>query len=266
MAGKMCRFRKAGSWACQALSHLVPPTSNFTSSSYLLLLELDILVTVTILDLVEKGVSTCGGFWKDEPRKDESLNSVFGMPVCKCLLSINRNIIIYIMYIPLGFSANLRSTNSEVSGGLILRAIWCLSLNMSHKPSLTASLSSRRRKCQTPTFGTACTYCVDRGLPCTRDTQSIVRPIRPPEVNQNQKILPSAPSIDSVVSPRILPEPYHASGLPPKELCLELARLYIDYIHDQFHSLFHPPSLLQDVEAGRAPPVIVFAIMALSAR
>ena len=54
--------------------------------------------------------------------------------------------------------------------------------------------------------------------------------------------------------------------LPPKALCLELVHLYFDFIHDQFHSLFHKPSVIEDVEAGRAPPVIIFAMMALSAR
>lgn len=42
--------------------------------------------------------------------------------------------------------------------------------------------------------------------------------------------------------------------------------LYFDFIHDQFHSLFHRPSILEDVKSGRASPVIVLSMMALSAR
>lgn len=54
--------------------------------------------------------------------------------------------------------------------------------------------------------------------------------------------------------------------MPPAAVCLELLDLYFDYIHDQFHSIFHRPSLEEDVRLGRAPPVILYAIMALSAR
>lgn len=60
--------------------------------------------------------------------------------------------------------------------------------------------------------------------------------------------------------------PDQSIQLPPKAVCLELVELYFDYIHDQFHSLFHRPSFIEDVEKGRAPPVILFAILALSAR
>jgi hypothetical protein len=59
---------------------------------------------------------------------------------------------------------------------------------------------------------------------------------------------------------------FSPTGLPPPELCLELVHLYFDFIHDQFHSLFHRPSVVEDVQAGLAPPVIVFGMMALSAR
>jgi hypothetical protein len=54
--------------------------------------------------------------------------------------------------------------------------------------------------------------------------------------------------------------------LPPWELCLELVDLYFDLIHDQFHSLFHRPSFIEQVRKGTAPRVLLFAMMALSAR
>lgn len=54
--------------------------------------------------------------------------------------------------------------------------------------------------------------------------------------------------------------------LPRTELCLELVELYFDFIHDKFHSIFHRPSLTEDVRQGVVPPVILFAIFALSAR
>ena len=54
--------------------------------------------------------------------------------------------------------------------------------------------------------------------------------------------------------------------LPPQELCLELVELYFDLIHDQFHSLFHRPSFIGQIRNGTAPRVLLFAMMALSAR
>jgi hypothetical protein len=60
--------------------------------------------------------------------------------------------------------------------------------------------------------------------------------------------------------------PQNPVQMPPIPVCVELVHLYFDLIHDQFHSLFHRPSVIQDVEQGRTPPVILFAIMALSAR
>lgn len=54
--------------------------------------------------------------------------------------------------------------------------------------------------------------------------------------------------------------------LPPLPLVLELVALYFDFIHDQFHSLFHRPSFLEDVLHERVPPVILNGMMAMSAR
>jgi hypothetical protein len=51
-----------------------------------------------------------------------------------------------------------------------------------------------------------------------------------------------------------------------KSLTFELVELYFKYIHDQFHSLFHRPSFMLDLHQGTAPLVIVYAMMALSAR
>jgi hypothetical protein len=50
------------------------------------------------------------------------------------------------------------------------------------------------------------------------------------------------------------------------ELRQELARLYFDYIHDQFHSMYHRATLMDDIGNDRVPPIVLFAISALSAR
>lgn len=56
------------------------------------------------------------------------------------------------------------------------------------------------------------------------------------------------------------------STLADLALQVDLVNLYFDYVHDQFHSLFHHPTFREDVKQRRAPLVIVYAMMALSAR
>jgi hypothetical protein len=59
-------------------------------------------------------------------------------------------------------------------------------------------------------------------------------------------------------------QPY--PDLPPIPLRLELVGLYFDYIHDQFHSMYHRPSFTDDVAHERVPKIILLAIFALSSR
>lgn len=56
------------------------------------------------------------------------------------------------------------------------------------------------------------------------------------------------------------------TGLPDQSLCTELVQLYFDYVHDQFHTLFHRPSFIDNLSEGKAPPILVYGMMALSAR
>lgn len=57
-----------------------------------------------------------------------------------------------------------------------------------------------------------------------------------------------------------------AVQLPPLNVCLHLATLYFDYVHDQLHSIFHRPSFMADVAVEKVSPVIMFAMVALAAR
>ncbi|CZR53483.1 uncharacterized protein PAC_03362 [Phialocephala subalpina] len=116
---------------------------------------------------------------------------------------------------------------------------------------------SRRRKCDTPQLGASCTYCSERGIQCTRDSSN-------PQVSNNVPKGPASNGLQprAIVSQLTTP----SNGLPPLSICLELVNLYFDFIHDQFHSLFHRPSIVEEVESGRASPVILLAMMALSAR
>ncbi|KAG9231326.1 hypothetical protein BJ875DRAFT_383184, partial [Amylocarpus encephaloides] len=55
-------------------------------------------------------------------------------------------------------------------------------------------------------------------------------------------------------------------SLPPLPLRRSLVQLYFDYIHNQFHTLFHPPTFLEDVSEDRVPHVLLYSMCALSAR
>jgi hypothetical protein len=57
-----------------------------------------------------------------------------------------------------------------------------------------------------------------------------------------------------------------AIDLPPQSLCEEVVDLYFRFIHDTFHSLFHRPTMMQDVSQGTVSPVILYAMISLSAR
>lgn len=54
--------------------------------------------------------------------------------------------------------------------------------------------------------------------------------------------------------------------LPPLALRLELVDLYFQYIHDQFHSLYHRPTFIDQVANETVPDVVLLAIFALSSR
>ena len=133
------------------------------------------------------------------------------------------------------------------------------------------TLSARRRKCEVFELGAACTYCNERGLQCTRDSstqspsssQSQSRSVKSKSASKDVAVRELAPSSSNMYPQRVTQQSYE---LPTRELYLELVHLYFDFIHDQFHTLFHRPTFIEDVENDRAPPIIIFAMMALSAR
>lgn len=45
-----------------------------------------------------------------------------------------------------------------------------------------------------------------------------------------------------------------------------LVELYLQFIHDKPHTLFHPPTLRAQVRKDAVPRVILFSIMSLAAR
>jgi hypothetical protein len=106
-----------------------------------------------------------------------------------------------------------------------------------------------------------CEYCLSHGLQCLQG---------PPEGGYYAKRrarLQENNAIYRVTSDQAeaLPHEGHAR-LPPTALRKALVELYFDYIHDQFHSMYHKVSFMDDVVNDRVPPIVLFAIYALAAR
>ncbi|KAH6692436.1 fungal-specific transcription factor domain-containing protein [Plectosphaerella plurivora] len=149
------------------------------------------------------------------------------------------------------------------------------------KPSACAACRSRRRKCHIEEGQAACLHCSERGLPCDfvppeggyydqraqrRGEHAALKTQRDDgggthHMGVHTPVSRPATSIysDGPSSPA-------PASLPGLALRLDLVRLYFDYIHDQFHSLFHRPSFIEDVLHDRVPPAIIFGMMSLSAR
>lgn len=102
-----------------------------------------------------------------------------------------------------------------------------------------------KRKCDKSAPGTACNQCIKRNLKCS----SLSRP-----TSSQAKLLPSGPTSDA------------SSILPSAEIIGELIDLYICYIHDKPHTLFHEPSLRQAARDGSLSHAVLFGIAGLSAR
>lgn len=128
---------------------------------------------------------------------------------------------------------------------------------------------ARRRKCIYPTTERsdrviACEFCRSRALHCVQ---------RPPEggyyaqrqarIEEFEAAQQASASPQGQLTPASCQSP---SDLPPMPLRLELVSLYFDYIHDQFHSMYHRPSFTEDVARERVPRIILLAIFALSCR
>ncbi|GFF56861.1 uncharacterized transcriptional regulatory protein C1327.01c [Aspergillus udagawae] len=124
------------------------------------------------------------------------------------------------------------------------------------RPELTGS-SLRKRKCNIAVNGEGCTSCTVRGLECSRKNLPLLAASEP-----KRSLRAHSPALNGPVATG----EETTSGLPPKPICMELTRLYFDVIHDKFHSLFHQPSMIQDVLDNRAPVVLLYGMMTLSAR
>ncbi|KAF6826057.1 C6 transcription factor [Colletotrichum plurivorum] len=153
------------------------------------------------------------------------------------------------------------------------------------KPSACAACRARRRKCQTREGLVGCIYCSERGIKCVQipppggyyEQRENQRKQNEEERQQHHHHRQQQESQGSQGHASASPGS-HASGwcsrcettlharLPSLPVRLDLVRLYFDYIHDQFHSLFHRPTFVEDALADRVPEGILYGICALSAR
>jgi len=152
---------------------------------------------------------------------------------------------------------------------------------------------SRRRRCQRiPPDNAICALCQKHSVPCIAST--VHTPTRPSHArNPSSGVArPAQSNATYNASPRLgsgsphalaLPQPSSRQGgvasphttnhgatddvvLPPAAVCFHLATLYFDYVHDQLHTLFQKPAFMTNMVMNKCPPVIMFAVVALSAR
>ncbi|KAL2759326.1 hypothetical protein ACRALDRAFT_2094899, partial [Sodiomyces alcalophilus JCM 7366] len=119
---------------------------------------------------------------------------------------------------------------------------------------------TRRRKCEVPVPGAQCVYCATQNISCSRAGSTTASAVPAPS---------AAPPAQHVQHAQIAPKSHAispAAVVQDKALCFELVELYFKYIHDQLHSLFHRPSFMLDLHEGTAPLILVYGMLALSAR
>jgi hypothetical protein len=101
-----------------------------------------------------------------------------------------------------------------------------------------------KRKCDKATTGIACKQCTRRKLQCSSAAAMLERPLLNPQTRA--------------------PDSVHI--LPPLDVRRELCDLYISHIHDKPHTLFHEPTLRQQVADGSVSRAILYGVMGLSVR
>ena len=122
-------------------------------------------------------------------------------------------------------------------------------------PTACVACRNRRRKCEVTNPKERCVYCAKRDVPCSFEA--------PTSALNGLWAVPTSPTTSEFELRRCQSI---STNLPPRPLCIELTKLYFQYIHDTFHSIFHAPSTIQDVEDGTLAQVLLFGIISLSAR
>lgn len=142
-----------------------------------------------------------------------------------------------------------------------------MSVGLSSQPRRSCSrrLRNRRRKCEVTGPGQACIYCEKRNVQCSFTVIAVGKDDHTTSWHSSSPIQTEANAHDSELV-RWPARGSPAISLPPTVLCEEIVSLYFQYIHDTFHSLFHKPSLLEDVRNGTISRLILLSIISLAAR
>ena len=117
-----------------------------------------------------------------------------------------------------------------------------------------------KRKCGKSPAGTACPQCTSRGIQCS-GLRAITAPTATATANPSRLRLQLQPATHR---PTSLEMDRHQ--LPSREITTELIDLYISYLHDKPHTLFHEPSLRASAAEGTLSPAVLFGIFGLAAR
>jgi hypothetical protein len=110
-----------------------------------------------------------------------------------------------------------------------------------------------KRKCTTEKAGWSCQQCTKHGKQCSfsaNTRNSLGRSIQPRQ--QEQSVQTS--SLDDVLKDVTV------------EIRDHLVELYLRYIHDKPHTMFHPDLLREQVKTGTLPKAVLYGIMAIAAR
>ncbi|KLU90338.1 hypothetical protein MAPG_09301 [Magnaporthiopsis poae ATCC 64411] len=160
------------------------------------------------------------------------------------------------------------------------------------KPSACGVCRARRRRCIWPAgsiSSTPCEYCALYGLQCVQKppdggwyhrrqlrlqvsgTADAQLPGRTSQPRDETPLLrsPSEGAASALETPQAAVVDHNVIvdvNSVPMALRLDLVGCYFDYIHDQFHSLFHRPTFEEDVAKNRIPAILLLAVFALSAR
>ncbi|KAL6233078.1 hypothetical protein BDW75DRAFT_232245 [Aspergillus navahoensis] len=103
-----------------------------------------------------------------------------------------------------------------------------------------------KRRCSPGTSpGSSCSLCAQKGLDCSFLAAS--------SLNHLKSIAPAVTTLAYSVEVRV-------------EVRDQLVDLYLKFIHDKPHTLFHPTTLKSRVQAGSLPEATLFSILALAAR
>ncbi|KAI6784952.1 putative transcriptional regulatory protein -like protein [Emericellopsis cladophorae] len=133
------------------------------------------------------------------------------------------------------------------------------------RPKACATCRARRRKCVIEPGQERCEHCITHNTECVQELprggwyeqRALQQSQQPSQSPTNGHPSSGAPSPSSIQL---------GTPLPGIELILEIVHLYFDYIHDQFHCLFHRPTFIQDVTQGHVPEGLLFGILGLAAR